>query len=69
MVDPAFAPGTATPEPGGITSSELLAAVNLLTELQLVGMDLVEVSPAYDPAGITAMLAAKILREVILAFA
>ncbi|NLM51688.1 MAG: agmatinase [Firmicutes bacterium] len=69
VVDPAFAPGTGTPEPGGITSGELIAAINLLTKLQLVGMDLVEVSPAYDPAGITAMLAAKILREVILAFA
>lgn len=69
VVDPAFAPGTGTPEPGGITSGELLAALSLLTKLRLVGMDLVEVSPAYDPAGITAMLAAKVLREVILAIA
>lgn len=69
VVDPAFAPGTGTPEPGGITSAELLAAVSVLSELQLVGMDLVEVSPVYDPAGITAMLAAKVVREVILAVA
>ena len=69
VLDPAYAPGTGTPEPGGVNSAEMLAAMGLLTELNVVGMDLVEVSPAYDPAGITAMLAAKIVREVILAFA
>ncbi len=69
VVDPAFAPGTGTPEPGGITAAELLAAVSLLSELTVVGADVVEVSPAYDPAGITAMLAAKVIRELILAFA
>jgi agmatinase len=69
VVDPAFAPGTGTPEPGGITSAELLEAMGLLRGLSLVGMDLVEVSPVYDPAGITAILAAKVVREVILAFA
>ena len=69
VVDPAFAPGTGTPEPGGINSAEMLTVIGLLTGLNVVGMDLVEVSPAYDPAGITAMLAAKIVREVILAFA
>ena len=47
----------------------MLTVIGLLTGLNVVGMDLVEVSPAYDPAGITAMLAAKIVREVILAFA
>ena len=50
VVDPAFAPGTGTPEPGGITAAELLAAVSLLSELTVVGADVVEVSPAYDPA-------------------
>ncbi|MBS4021096.1 MAG: agmatinase [Dethiobacter sp.] len=69
VVDPAFAPGTGTPEPGGITSAELLAAVPLLAELDVVAFDLVEVAPAYDPAGITAMLAAKVIREVVMAFA
>ncbi|MCR3922044.1 MAG: agmatinase [Firmicutes bacterium] len=69
VVDPAFAPGTGTPEPGGISSTELLAALELLSTLQIVGMDVVEVSPAYDPAGITAMLAAKVIRETILALA
>ncbi|HZK25720.1 MAG TPA: agmatinase [Oscillospiraceae bacterium] len=69
VVDPAYAPGTGTPEPGGITAAELLTVVSLLSTLNVVGMDLVEVSPAYDPAGITAMLAAKVIREMILAFA
>ncbi|NLN07737.1 MAG: agmatinase [Firmicutes bacterium] len=67
VVDPAYAPGTGTPEPGGITSAELLAALEELAGLELVGMDLVEVAPHYDPAGITAMLAAKAMREMILA--
>lgn len=69
VVDPAFAPGTGTPEPGGISSAELLEAIAMLRGLRVVGMDLVEVSPVYDPAGITAMLAAKVVREMILAVA
>lgn len=68
VCDPAFAPGTGTPEPGGITSSELLAVIPLLSGLNMVGADLVEVSPAHDPAGITAVLAAKAVREIILTF-
>lgn len=66
VVDPAFAPGTGTPEPGGCSSKELLEAVYLLKDLQVVGFDLVEVTPAYDQAKITSLLAAKIIREVIL---
>jgi agmatinase len=69
VVDPAFAPGTGTPEPGGITAAELLSSMRQLNGLSLVGMDLVEVSPIYDTAGITAMLAAKVIREIILSFA
>lgn len=68
VVDPAFAPGTGTPEPGGITAAELLAAIPLLARLNVVAFDLVEVAPLYDPAGITAMLAAKMVRETVLAF-
>ncbi len=64
VVDPAYAPGTGTPEPGGATSSELLEALVLLKGLNLVGFDLVEVSPPYDCSNITSILAAKILREV-----
>lgn len=66
FVDPAFAPGTGTPEPGGPTSSDLLAAVDGLAGLDIVGADVVEVAPAYDPGGITAVLAAKVVRQLLL---
>jgi agmatinase len=68
LVDPAFAPGTGAPEPGGCTPHELLAALSSLNRLQVVGFDLVEVAPVYDRAQITSLLAAKIVREAILAF-
>jgi len=67
-VDPAFAPGTGTPESGGITPAELLEGLAILGECQIVGFDLVEVAPAYDGAGITAALAAKIVREALIIF-
>ncbi len=66
MVDPAYAPGTGTQEPGGVSSFKILNAIRLLKGQQIVGMDLVEVSPPYDHAGITAALGAKIVREAIL---
>jgi agmatinase len=66
VADPAFAPGTGTPEPGGCDSRELLAAVAALRDLDVVAADVVEVAPAYDPGGITAALAAKVVRELIL---
>lgn len=66
VADPAFAPGTGTPEPGGIDARELLAAAGSLAGLQVVAADVVEVAPAYDPGGITAALAAKVVREIIL---
>jgi agmatinase len=66
VVDPAFAPGTGTPEPGGVSAAELLEAIGLLRGLRVVGLDVVEVAPAYDPGGVTAALAAKVLREGIL---
>ncbi|MBX6377881.1 MAG: agmatinase [Clostridia bacterium] len=69
VCDPAFAPGTGTPEPGGIASGELLAALYALCGCQVVGFDLVEVCPAQDPTERTAVLAAKILREAMLCFA
>ncbi len=68
VLDPAFAPGTGTQEPGGISAMEILQAVRLLQGQNVVAMDLVEVSPPNDTAGITAALAAKIVREAILAF-
>ncbi|MEG6611790.1 agmatinase [Pseudoclostridium thermosuccinogenes] len=66
VVDPAYANGTGTPEPGGISSKELIQAVNLLCSLNIVGFDIVEVSPPYDASDRTALLAAKIIRDVIL---
>ena len=68
VVDPAYAPGTGTPEPGGITSREFLRIPQLLSSCRVVGMDLVEVSPPYDTAEITALLAAKFIREALLYF-
>ncbi|TYQ15390.1 UNVERIFIED_CONTAM: agmatinase [Acetivibrio alkalicellulosi] len=66
VVDPAYANGTGTPEPGGVSSNELIKSVNLLKELNIVGFDLVEVSPHYDLSDRTAFLAAKIIRDIIL---
>ncbi|HSE95945.1 MAG TPA: agmatinase [Methylomirabilota bacterium] len=66
VVDPAYAPGTGTPEVGGVTSYEALTLVRALTDLDLVGFDLVEVAPAYDgPGQITALLAANLLFEFV----
>ncbi|MBS3938554.1 MAG: agmatinase [Peptococcaceae bacterium] len=68
VVDPAFAPGTGTPEPGGCTSWEIIQAIHHLGSCKVVGFDLVEISPSFDLAQITAVLGAKILREAILSF-
>jgi agmatinase len=67
VVDPAFAPGTGTPEPGGMSSSEVLEICRLLgAQLNLVGADLVEVAPtAFGAADITALLADRIVREIL----
>lgn len=65
VVDPAFAPGTGTPEIGGLTSYELLQLVRGLRGLNLVGFDLVEVSPPFDHSNITAILAANMAFEFL----
>ncbi|HZY56664.1 MAG TPA: agmatinase [Rubrobacteraceae bacterium] len=65
FVDPAFAPGTGTPEIGGFTSREAQEFVRGLSGLDLVGCDVVEVYPAYDPAQITALLAANVAHEFL----
>lgn len=64
-VDPAFAPGTGTPEVGGFTSGEALDLVRGLRGLNIVGFDIVEVLPEYDPADVTALLAANIVFQFI----
>jgi agmatinase len=65
FVDPAYAPGTGTPEVGGFTSREALRIVRGLKGLNLIGFDLVEVLPQHDPSQITALLAANIVYEFI----
>ena len=57
-LDPAFAPGTGTPEPGGMTSNQVLTILEELADLNFIGMDCVEVAPAYDHAELTAYAAA-----------
>ena len=64
-LDPSVAPGTGTPEPAGLTASQGLEIIRGCFGLNLVGCDLVEVSPPYDPSGNTALLAANLLFEVL----
>lgn len=68
VLDPAFAPGTGTPEAGGVSSRELLVAMRELSTLQVVGFDMVEISPPYEQGDNTSILGAKILREALLAY-
>ena len=71
VLDPGFAPGTGTPEPGGISPAQLLRAVrNIVSRVELVAMDLVEVSPPYDdPGAVTAEVAHRVVLEAITALA
>ena len=69
VLDPAHAPGTGTPEAGGLTSRELLATLRSFARLNLVGADIVEVAPAYDHAQITGIAAAHVGYELLSAFA
>jgi len=70
VCDPGHAPGTGTPEPGGISARQLLDAVRRICyELPVVGMDVVEVSPPYDHADITAALANRVVLEAVSAIA
>jgi len=68
VLDPAFAPGTGSPEPGGVSFRELAAFLYSLAALRVVALDVVEVAPNLDPSGITAVAAAKLVREAILLF-
>jgi agmatinase len=66
VADPAFAPGTGSPEPGGLSARDLLWAVRTLAvSLPIAGMEVVEVSPPYDHAEITALLAHRVVLEVL----
>ncbi len=67
VLDPSVFPGTGTPEAGGVTFSELLYAIQQVSNLQIVGFDLNELSPIYDQSGASTALACKVLRELLLA--
>ena len=64
-LDPAYAPGTGTPEFAGLTSREVIRMLRGLRDLNLVGADVVEVSPPFDPSGGTALAAANIAFELL----
>jgi agmatinase len=68
-LDPAYAPGTGTPVPGGLTSYEALSLVRALRGLNIVGCDVVEISPDHDPSGNTTLLATTLLAELLAALA
>lgn len=65
VLDPAHAPGTGTPEAGGLTSRELLRIIRALSATNMVGADVVEVSPAYDHAQITGIAAGHVVYELV----
>jgi arginase family enzyme len=66
FLDPAFAPGTGTPEVGGFSTAEALAFVRNLRGVNLVGCDVVEVSPPYDsPGAVTALAGATVMYELL----
>jgi agmatinase len=67
--DPAVAPGTGNPEPLGLSVDDFVMLLRVLREGRVVGCDLVEVSPPYDPSGQTVLLAGWLAREMVLAFA
>ena len=70
VVDPGMAPGTGTPEPGGMLTREVLRAIRqIVGAVKLAGMDIVEVSPPYDHAETTAMVANRVALEAISALA
>ena len=69
VLDPAHAPGTAFPLPGGMNTWELQQILRALTGAEIIGFDLVEIAPSYDPAGITALAGVSILHELLAALA
>ncbi|MDP3386468.1 MAG: agmatinase [Eubacteriales bacterium] len=66
VLDPAVVPGTGTPEPGGVGFKELMEAIHMLKDVNIVGMDIVELSPQYDTTGASTAVACKLLRELTL---
>jgi agmatinase len=68
VLDPSLLPGVGTPEPGGLTFQELVSLLKKLRPLHVIGFDIVELTPDYDPTQISSVTASVILREMILAF-
>ena len=68
VIDPSLLPGVGTPEPGGLTFREFLSLLKSLQPLNVVGFDIVELTPDYDPTQISSVTASVILREMILSF-
>ena len=66
VLDPSHAPGTGSPEPGGLSVPELIEIVRLLGEAHVIGGDLVEVAHAWDPTGRTGIAASWVIREALL---
>lgn len=66
IIDPSEFPGTGTPEAGGVRFIELLQAINKISVLNIIALDMVELSPPYDPSGVSTSLSCKLIRELIL---
>ncbi|WP_432664830.1 agmatinase [Wukongibacter baidiensis] len=67
ILDPSIFPGTGTPEPGGISFNDMLDILKILNTLNIVGADVVELAPDYDPTGVSTAVASKVIRELMLA--
>lgn len=68
VIDPSLLPGVGTPEPGGFTFQQFISLLKALQPLQVIGFDVVELTPDYDPTQVSSVTASVILREMILAF-
>jgi len=68
VMDPSLLPGVGTPEPGGLTFQEIIALLKKLQTLHVIGFDMVELTPDYDPTQVSSVTASVILREMVLAF-
>jgi len=69
VIDPSLLPGVGTPEPGGFTFERFLSLIKELRSLHVIGFDMVELTPDYDPSQVSSITASVILREMVLAFA
>ena len=68
VLDPSQFPGTGTPEAGGVTFLQLMDAIKLVSKLNIVGLDMNELSPPYDASGASTAMACKLVREILLYF-